>query len=151
MVGCVGSSNSSRNAMVVFKQTAAPVKGEKYVYTVSPAVPLSQIYNAQQAQQIVEDFRAAYVKLGARTVKCTAMQETQLTDGRLQVRANILNLINKRVDLQVSCSFKDEQGFAIDTTPFQTLILDETAQETVEFISLNAQAKYYTVRVRLAR
>jgi len=65
MVGCVGSSNSSRNAMVVFKQTAAPVKGEKYVYTVSPAVPLSQIYNAQQAQQIVEDFRAAYVKLGA--------------------------------------------------------------------------------------
>ena len=79
------------------------------------------------------------------------MQETQLTDGRLQVRANILNLINKRVDLQVSCSFKDEQGFAIDTTPFQTLILDETAQETVEFISLNAKAKYYTVRVRLAR
>ena len=79
------------------------------------------------------------------------MQETQLADGRLQVRANILNLINKRVDLQVSCSFKDEQGFAIDTTPFQTLILDETAQETVEFISLNAQAKYYTVRVRLAR
>ncbi|MFM1555171.1 MAG: hypothetical protein ACKJR1_01645 [Limisphaerales bacterium] len=65
MVGCVGSSNSSRNAMVVFKQTAAPVEGEKYMYTVSPAVPLSQIYNAQQAQQIVEDFRAAYVKLGA--------------------------------------------------------------------------------------
>ena len=79
------------------------------------------------------------------------MQETQLTDGRLKVRSNILNLINKRVDLQVSCSFKNEQGFAIDTTPFQTLILDETAQETVEFISLNAQAKYYTVRVRLAR
>ena len=65
MVGCVGSSNSSRNAMVVFKQTAAPVEGKKYMYTVSPAVPLSQIYNAQQAQQIVEDFRAAYVKLGA--------------------------------------------------------------------------------------
>jgi len=55
------------------------------------------------------------------------------------------------VDLQVSCAFKDEQGFAIDTTPFQTLILDETAQETVEFKSLNAKAKDYTVRVRLAR
>jgi hypothetical protein len=89
--------------------------------------------------------------LGARTVRCTAMQETQLPDGRMQVRANILNLINKRVDLQISCAFKDEQGFAIDTTPFQTLILDETAQETVEFISLNAKAKDYTVRVRLAR
>ena len=106
---------------------------------------------AQQAAAANNSTFVALGTLGARTVKCTAMQETQLTDGRLQVRASILNLINKRVDLQVSCSFKDEQGFAIDTTPFQTLILDETAQETVEFISLNAQAKYYTVRVRLAR
>ena len=65
MASCAGPSNSSHNAMVVFKQTAAPVKGKKYVYTVSPAVPLSQIYNAQQAQLIVEDFRTAYVKLGA--------------------------------------------------------------------------------------
>ena len=106
---------------------------------------------SQQAAVANNSTFVALGTLGARTVKCTAMQETQLTDGRLKVRANILNLINKRVDLQVSCSFKDEQGFAIDTTPFQTLILDETAQETVEFISLNAQAKYYTVRVRLAR
>ena len=106
---------------------------------------------AQQAAAANNSKFVALGNLGARTVKCTAMQETQLTDGRLQVRANILNLINKRVDLQVSCSFKDEQGFAIDTTPFQTLILDETAQETVEFISLNAKAKDYTVRVRLAR
>jgi len=106
---------------------------------------------AQQAAAANNSKFVALGTLGARTVKCTAMQETQLADGRLQVRANILNLINKRVDLQVSCAFKDEQGFAIDTTPFQTLILDETAQETVEFISLNAKAKDYTVRVRLAR
>ena len=106
---------------------------------------------AQQAAATNNSKFVALGTLGDRTVKCTAMQETQLADGRLQVRANILNLINKRVDLQVSCSFKDEQGFAIDATPFQTLILDETAQETVEFISFNAQAKYYTVRVRLAR
>jgi hypothetical protein len=65
VAGCVGPSSPLQNAMVVFKQTAAPVEGKKYVYTVSPAVPLSQIYNAQQAQQIVEDFRAAYMKLGA--------------------------------------------------------------------------------------
>ena len=65
VAGCVGPSSPLQNAMVVFKQTAAPVEGKKYVYTVSPSVPLSQIYNAQQAQQIVEDFRAAYVKLGA--------------------------------------------------------------------------------------
>ena len=106
---------------------------------------------AQQAAAANNSKFVALGTLGARTVKCTAMQETQLADGRLQVRANILNLINKRVDLQVSCAFKNEQGFAIDTTPFQTLILDETAQETVEFKSLNAKAKDYTVRVRLAR
>ncbi|MBC8325556.1 MAG: hypothetical protein H8E27_08020 [Verrucomicrobia subdivision 3 bacterium] len=106
------------------------------------------------AKQAAAANNSKFVALGTlvgRTVKCTAMQETQLTDGRLQVRANILNLINKRVDLQVSCAFKDEQGFAIDTTPFQTLILDEIAEETVEFKSLNAKAKDYTVRVRLAR
>jgi hypothetical protein len=106
---------------------------------------------AQQSATANNSKFVAFGTLGARTVRCTAMQETQLPDGRMQVRANILNLINKRVDLQVSCAFKDEQGFAIDTTPFQTLILDETAQETVEFISLNAKAKDYTVRVRLAR
>ncbi len=64
IAGC-GAPNVNQSAMVVYKQTAAPVEGKKYVYTVSPAVPLSQIYNAEQAQQIVEDFRAAYAKLGA--------------------------------------------------------------------------------------
>ena len=90
--------------------------------------------------------------LGSQLVQCTALQETVLDDGRLQVRANILKRANKRLDLQVNCIFKDEQGFATgDETPFRTLILDETAQETVLFTSLNPQAKNYTVRVRLSR
>jgi uncharacterized protein YcfL len=90
--------------------------------------------------------------LGSRIVQCTALQENTLPDGRLEVRANILNLVNKRVDLQVNCIFKDAQGFSTDDeTPFQTLILDETAQETITFTSLNTKAKDYTVRVRLAR
>ena len=90
--------------------------------------------------------------LGSRIVQCTALQENTLPDGRLEVRANILNLVNKRVDLQVNCIFKDAQGFSTgDETPFQTLILDETAQETITFTSLNTKAKDYTVRVRLAR
>ena len=90
--------------------------------------------------------------LGSRIVQCTALQENTLPDGRLEVRANILNLVNKRVDLQINCIFKDAQGFSTgDETPFQTLILDETAQETITFTSLNTKAKDYTVRVRLAR
>ncbi|SVE27506.1 uncharacterized protein METZ01_LOCUS480360 [marine metagenome] len=90
--------------------------------------------------------------LGSRIVQCTALQENTLPDGRLEVRANILNLVNKRVDLQINCIFKGAQGFSTgDETPFQTLILDETAQETITFTSLNDKAKDYTVRVRLAR
>ena len=89
--------------------------------------------------------------LAANAVTCSALKETLQPDGRLEVRANMHNRLGKRIQVQVNCVFKDEQGFTIDTTPFQTLILDETAQETVEFISLNAQAKYYTLRVRLAR
>jgi uncharacterized protein YcfL len=90
--------------------------------------------------------------LGSRIVQCTALQENTLPDGRLEVRANILNLVNKRVDLQINCIFKNAQGFSTDDeTPFQTLILDETAQETITFTSLNTKAKDYTVRVRLAR
>ena len=90
--------------------------------------------------------------LGIRIVQCTALQENTLPDGRLEVRANILNLVNKRVDLQINCIFKDAQGFSTDDeTPFQTLILDETAQETITFTSLNTKVKDYTVRVRLAR
>ena len=90
--------------------------------------------------------------LGSQLVQCTALQETVLPDGRLQVSANILNRANKRLDLQVNCIFKDEQGFGTgDETPFRTLILDETAQETVLFTSPNPKAKNYTVRVRLAR
>ncbi|MDP7009877.1 MAG: YcfL family protein [Verrucomicrobiota bacterium] len=90
--------------------------------------------------------------LGSRIVQCTALQENTLPDGRLQVKANILNLVNKRVDLQVNCIFKDKQGFSTgDETPFQTMILNETSQETITFTSLNDKAKDYTVRVRLAR
>ena len=110
----------------------------------TPSVQQSAIANSSKF--------VALGSLGNQTVKCTALQETILPDGRLQVRANILNRVNKRVDLQVNCVFKDDQGFSTgDETPFQTLILDETAQDTVTFTSLNDKAKNYTVRVRLAR
>ncbi len=63
-----------------------------------------------------------------------------------------MNLGNKRVDLQVNCIFKDEQGFPTgDETPYRTMTLDDTAQETITFTSLNTKAKNYTVRARLAR
>jgi len=80
------------------------------------------------------------------------IQSTTLPDGRLRVMAPIRNRENRRIQVQVNCVFKDEQGFSTgDTTAWRTLFLDENATEAVEFVSLNARARNFTVRVRQAR
>ena len=86
-----------------------------------------------------------------RSVTASAIQERTLPDGRMEVAANVRNRLNRRIEVQVNCEFKDLQGFAVDSTPWQTLILTENAQETVRFAALNSQAKKYTIRVREAR
>ena len=86
-----------------------------------------------------------------RSITSSGIQQTTLSDGRLRIAANIRNQENRRIQVQVQCEFKDEQGFTIDSTPWQTLILTENGQETVSFDSMNAQARRYTVRVREAR
>jgi len=86
-----------------------------------------------------------------RSVTCSGIQQTTLPDGRLEVAANVRNRENRRLDVQVNCEFKDEQGYVVDTVPWQTLILTENGQETVRFTSMNAQAKKYTIRVRQSR
>lgn len=86
------------------------------------------------------------------SVTCTGLQEGMTGDGRLEVAANIKNRENRRIQVQVSCIFKNEQGFSIgDETPWQTLILGENATETVRFTAMTPQARKYTVRVRQAR
>jgi hypothetical protein len=87
-----------------------------------------------------------------RSVTCPGIQERILDDGRLEVTANLRNRLNRRIEVQANCVFKDERGFPTkDEAPFQTLILTENAQESVSFVSLNSQAKTYTLRVRQAR
>lgn len=86
------------------------------------------------------------------SVTCTGLQQRSLGDDRLEVVANVKNRENRRIQVQVNCVFKDEQGFSTgDETPFQTLILAENSTEAVRFTSMNALAKKYTVRVRQAR
>lgn len=86
------------------------------------------------------------------SVTCTGIQPRTLPDGRLEIVANIKNRENRRIQVQVSCAFKNDQGFATnDETPWQTLILGENATEAVSFASMNNQARKYTVRVRQAR
>jgi uncharacterized protein YcfL len=85
-------------------------------------------------------------------VTCTGLQEVWRDDGRLEVVANVKNRESRRVQVQINCVFKDEQGFATgDETPFQTVTLAENATEAVRFTAMNQTARKYTVRVRPMR
>ena len=86
------------------------------------------------------------------SVTSTGIQQRINADGRLEVTANIKNRENRRIQVQVSCVFKDEQNFSTgDETPWQTLILGENTTEAVNFKSMNTQARNFTIRVRQAR
>jgi hypothetical protein len=86
-----------------------------------------------------------------RSVTCTGLQERKNDDGRLEVAANLRNRENRRIEVQAQCLFKDPQGFAIDETPWQTVILTENGQDTIRFTAMNNRAADYEVRVRSSR
>lgn len=88
----------------------------------------------------------------ANSVTVAGIQERILEDGRLEVTANVLSKDDRRIQVQVSCVFKNENGFPTgDETPWNTLILTENAQEGLIFKSMNTRARKYTIRVREAR
>jgi hypothetical protein len=88
----------------------------------------------------------------AKSVTVAGIQERVLADGRLEVTANVLSKDRRRIQVQISCVFKDQDGFPTgDETPWNTLILTENAQEGVKFKSMNEKARKYTIRVREAR
>jgi len=86
------------------------------------------------------------------SVTCSGIQEHYTSDGRLDIVANIRNRENRRLQVQVNCVFKNEQGFPTEgeDAPFQNLILTENAQEPVHFVSMNNQARRFTIRIREA-
>ena len=85
------------------------------------------------------------------SVTCDGLEPQRLPDGRLQVAANLRNRLNRRIQVQLNCEFKDAQGFVLDSTPFQNFFRDENAQQGVTFVSMNDKAARYTIRVREAR
>ena len=84
------------------------------------------------------------------SVAVPGIQEARLPDGRLQVAVQLRNRESRRIQVQANCEFKDAQGFVIDSTPFQNAFLDDNAQESVTFVSMNDKAARYTIRVREA-
>ena len=86
-----------------------------------------------------------------RSVTCSAINQRFRDDGRLEVIANVRNRQERRIQVEASCVFKDEQGFPTnDEAPFRTVILSENAQEGVRFVSFNDKARTYTIRIRQA-
>jgi SLAP domain-containing protein len=85
------------------------------------------------------------------SVTVSLIQMRPHEDGRLEVAANVRNRLNRRIQVQINCEFKDQFGVAVDSTPFETLILGENEQRTVRYISMNDRAKDFTMRVRQAR
>src|ERR1700749_1422844 len=67
------------------------------------------------------------------SVTCSGIYQKTLPDGRLDIVANIRNREERRIQVQVSCMFKDEMGAPTegDEAPFRDLILTENAQEAV--------------------
>jgi uncharacterized protein YcfL len=86
------------------------------------------------------------------SVTCSGIQQRTTPDGRLEVTANIRNRENRRLQVQINCVFKDDQGFPTEgeEAPFRNLILTENAQEPVTWTALNNKASHYTIRVREA-
>jgi hypothetical protein len=84
------------------------------------------------------------------SVTCPGIQEIRLPVGRLQVTAHLRNREERRIQVQANCEFKDGQGFVIDATVFQNVFLDENAQQDVQFVAMNDNARQYTIRIREA-
>lgn len=112
-------------------------------------------YEARNAQRYDLENKAPFALMDSMVQRSVtsggAIQKQTLEDGRLRVVANVRNREARRIQVQVSCVFKDESMVATgDETPWTNLILTESAQEAVEFVSMNNKAKNFTIRVRQA-
>lgn len=140
-------SRSSRLCVLLFLAAALLVTGcETVVVDHGAYLPLNVPVNDKENY-------VAVVLLNQRaqnSVAVPGIQEARLPDGRLQAAVQLRNRESRRIQVQANCEFKDAQGFALDSTPFQNVFLDDNAQESVKFVSMNDKAVRYTIRVREA-
>jgi hypothetical protein len=112
-------------------------------------------YLPRNTNQSNQEATANFVLLdpgAAHSVTHAGITEHVLPDGRLEVIANVRNRENRRIEVQINCVFKDANWVPTgDETPFQNLILTENAISPVRFVSMNNQARKYTIRVRQSR
>ena len=137
----------SLSACILLAVTAAVLTGCAS-HDTGAYIPVNASVNDVENHEMIVllDSRVQY------SVTCSGIQQRTLPDGRMEVTASIRNRENRRLQVQVSCLFKNKQGFPTegDEAPFQNLILTENAQEPVHFVSFNTLAKRYTIRIREA-
>ncbi len=135
--GCASSSRSGGPTRFV---VVSPAEG-------GSGASRSTTYEVQETEKIV------LLDKGVRqSILVPSVLERVLEDGRMEVVANVRNRLNRRIEVQISCVFKDETGFALnDVDTFRTLILTENIEEAARFVSLNDRARSYTIRIRQAR
>ena len=128
---------------------SSTAKHDTYVPQNGPLLPLQEAtrYSIENTEKFVVMDPAVQ-----NSVTCTGLQERITADGRLEVVANVKNLEGRRIQVQISCVFKDAQHMSTgDETPWTTLILGENETQAVRYTSMNNLAKNYTIRVRQAR
>jgi hypothetical protein len=85
-------------------------------------------------------------------ISCTGLQERSLPDGRLEVIANLRNSGSGAAKVHVQCVFLDDQGIALTgDVPRQVLTISNGTTEVVRFAAPGANAKKYSIRVRMDR
>jgi hypothetical protein len=87
-------------------------------------------------------------RIARAAVSCTAYQERELADGRLDVAADLRNEGGSPVRVRVQCVFRDAGGLPAGAAPWRTLALGAFATETVRFTAEDARARQFSIRVR---
>jgi hypothetical protein len=134
--GCASKSGGETTRFVLVNPSGGSSEGSR-----------TTTYEVGQSEKI-----ALLDKGVQQSVAIPSVLERVLDDGRLEVVANVKNRLNRRIEVQIGCVFKDETGFALnDEDSFRTLILTENIEDAARFISLNDRARTYTIRIRQAR
>lgn len=83
-------------------------------------------------------------------VSCTGLQERTLGDGRMEIVANVRDLMAHPVSLQIQCMFLDEQGIPVGQAPWRVLAIAADSTEVVRFTAPDTAVRRYAIRARKA-
>jgi len=85
-------------------------------------------------------------------VRVVAVKSDALSDGRLEVYAELENMTGKNLVVQVQTQFKDGMGTLMrDETNWKTIVMPPRSSTDYRDSSMNNLAKDYIIRVKLEK